>query len=201
MVQDTELTAALLRQHMEDNAMDKDKIRKGVRLILEGVGEDITREGLVETPNRIASMYEELAAGYTDDAAKHLQTKFHVEDNDMVMEKDIHFYSFCEHHMLPFYGTAAVAYIPDGEIVGLSKIARIADMAAKRLQLQERIGSDIAEIMAEVTGSDSIAVKIEGCHSCMTARGIKKTAAKTLTTTFTGRFKTDASRQMRVMMQ
>ena len=100
--------------------MDKAKIQEGVKLILEGIGEDIHREGLLETPDRIARMYEELAAGYTDDAAVHLKKRFHVDNNDMVMEKDIHFYSFCEHHMLPFYGTAAVAYIPDGEVVGLS---------------------------------------------------------------------------------
>lgn len=103
--------------------MDKEKIMEGVRLILDGIGEDINREGLLETPDRIARMYEELAAGYTDDAAKHLAKRFHVDNNDMVVEKDIHFYSFCEHHMLPFYGTAAIAYIPDGEVVGLSKMA------------------------------------------------------------------------------
>ena len=92
--------------------MDKEKIKEGVRLILEGIGEDIHREGLLETPERIARMYEELAAGYTDSAAEHLAKRFHVDDNDMVLEKDIQFYSFCEHHMLPFYGNAVVAYIP-----------------------------------------------------------------------------------------
>ena len=109
---------------MTKNKMDKEKIEEGVRLILEGIGEDINREGLLETPDRIARMYKELAAGYTDDAAKHLKKRFHVDNNDMVLEKDIPFYSFCEHHMLPFYGTAAIAYIPNGEVVGLSKMAR-----------------------------------------------------------------------------
>ena len=113
--------------------MDKAKIQEGVKLILEGIGEDIHREGLVETPDRIARMYEELAAGYTDDAAVHLKKRFHVDNNDMVMEKDIPFYSFCEHHMLPFYGTAAVAYIPDGEVVGLSKIARTLEVSLDEL--------------------------------------------------------------------
>ena len=188
MVQDTELTAALLRQHMEDNAMDKEKIRKGVRLILEGVGEDITREGLVETPNRIASMYEELAAGYTDDSAKHLQTKFHVEDNDMVMEKDIHFYSFCEHHMLPFYGTAAVAYIPDGEIVGLSKIARTIEVFAKRFQLQERLTAQVADTFMEELAPQGVMVLVEAEHMCMTMRGIKKPGTKTVTVVTRGVF-------------
>ena len=125
--------------------MDKEKIKAGVRLILDGIGEDIGREGLLETPDRIAKMYEELAAGYTDDAAVHLQKRFHVDNNDMVLEKDIPFYSFCEHHMLPFYGTAAVAYIPDGEVVGLSKIARTLEVYAKRFQLQERLTAQVAD--------------------------------------------------------
>ena len=110
--------------------MDKEKIMEGVKLILEGIGENPTREGLLETPDRIARMYEELAGGYTDNAAEHLRKRFHVDNNDMVIEKDIHFYSFCEHHMLPFYGTAAIAYIPNGEVVGLSKIARTVEAPA-----------------------------------------------------------------------
>ena len=116
--------------------MDKEKIKEGVRLILDGIGEDIEREGLLETPDRIARMYEELAAGYTDSAAKHLQKRFHVDNNDMVLEKDIHFYSFCEHHMLPFYGNAAIAYIPNGEVVGLSKIARTVEVFAKHFSFR-----------------------------------------------------------------
>ena len=115
--------------------MDEEKIKQGVRLILEGVGEDISREGLLETPDRIARMYRDLAGGYTEDAAQHLAKRFHADSNDMVLEKDIHFYSFCEHHMLPFYGTAAIAYIPDGEVVGLSKIARTVEVYARRFQL------------------------------------------------------------------
>ena len=174
MVQDGEIIAAGLRQHMEDNAMDKDKIREGVKLILEGIGEDINREGLIETPNRIATMYEELAAGYNEDASKHLQTKFHVDDNDMVMEKDIHFYSFCEHHMLPFYGTAAVAYIPDGEIVGLSKIARTIEVFAKRFQLKERLTAQVADAFMEELSPQGVMVLVEAEHMFMTMRGIKK---------------------------
>ena len=129
--------------------MDKEKIMEGVKLILEGIGEDPTREGLLETPDRIARMYEELAGGYTDSAADHLRKRFHVDNNDMVIEKDIHFYSFCEHHMLPFYGTAAIAYIPNGEVVGLSKIARTVEVFAKRLQLQERLTAQIADVYME----------------------------------------------------
>ena len=191
MVQDGEIIAAGLRQHMEDNAMDKDKIREGVKLILEGIGEDINREGLIETPNRIAAMYEELAAGYNEDASNHLQTKFHVDDNDMVMEKDIHFYSFCEHHMLPFYGTAAIAYIPNGEVVGLSKMARTVEVFAKRFQLQERLTAQIADAFMDELKPKGVMVLVQAEHMCMTMRGIKKQGAKTVTVVTRGVFDDD----------
>ena len=168
--------------------MDKEKIKEGVRLILEGIGEDIYREGLVETPDRIARMYEELAGGYTDYAAKHLQKRFHVDNTDMVMEKDIHFYSFCEHHMLPFYGTAAIAYIPNGEVVGLSKIARTLEVYAKRFQLQERLTAQIADVFMKELAPHGVMVLIEAEHMCMTMRGIKKPGAKTVTVVTRGVF-------------
>ena len=168
--------------------MDKEKIQEGVRLILEGIGEDIHREGLVETPDRIARMYEELAAGYTDDAAVHLKKRFHVDNKYMVMEKDIHFYSFCEHHMLPFYGTAAVAYIPDGEVVGLSKIARTLEVFAKRFQLQERLTAQIADVFMEELKPQGVMVLIEAEHMCMTMRGVKKPGTKTVTVVTRGVF-------------
>ena len=171
--------------------MDKEKIQEGVRLILEGIGEDIHREGLVETPDRIARMYEELAAGYTDDATVHLKKRFHVDNNDMVMEKDIHFYSFCEHHMLPFYGTAAVAYIPDGEVVGLSKIARTLEVFAKRFQLQERLTAQIADVFMKELKPQGVMVLIEAEHMCMTMRGIKKPGTKTVTVVTRGVFNED----------
>ena len=171
--------------------MDKEKIQEGVRLILEGIGEDIHREGLVETPDRIARMYEELAAGYTDDAAVHLKKRFHVDNNDMVMEKDIHFYFFCEHHMLPFYGTAAVAYIPDGEVVGLSKIARTLEVFAKRFQLQERLTAQIADVFMKELKPQGVMVLIEAEHMCMTMRGIKKPGTKTVTVVTRGVFNED----------
>ena len=185
-------------------AIDTEAIKKHIRGILVALGDDPDREGLKDTPDRVAKMYEEVFEGmnYTNHEIAQMFDKTFEQDLDMVYVKDIEIFSYCEHHMALMYDMkVSVAYIPNGKVIGLSKIARIADMAAKRLQLQERIGSDIAEIMEEVTGSDSIAVKIEGCHSCMTARGIKKTTATTITTTFTGRFKTDASLQMRVMMQ
>ena len=177
--------------------MDKEKIMEGVRLILDGIGEDITREGLLETPDRIARMYEELAGGYTDDAAKHLQKRFHVDNNDMVIEKDIHFYSFCEHHMLPFYGTAAIAYIPNGEVVGLSKIARTLEVYAKRFQLQERLTAQIADVFMQELNPQGVMVLIEAEHMCMTMRGIKKPGTQTVTTAMLGCFESDAALQNR----
>ena len=168
--------------------MDKEKIMEGVRLILSGIGEDITREGLLETPDRIARMYEELAGGYTEDAAEHLQKRFHVDNNDMVIEKDIHFYSFCEHHMLPFYGTAAIAYIPNGEVVGLSKIARTLEVYAKRFQLQERMTAQIADVFMQELNPQGVMVLIEAEHMCMTMRGIKKPGTKTVTVVTRGVF-------------
>lgn len=175
--------------------MDQDKIREGVRLILEGIGEDIHREGLLETPDRIARMYEELAGGYTDDAAVHLKKRFHVDNNDMVMEKDIPVYSFCEHHMLPFYGKVAVAYIPDGEVVGLSKIARTVEVFAKRFQLQERLTAQIADVFMEELKPQGVMVLIEAEHMCMTMRGIKKPGTKTVSIVTRGIFDNNESLQ------
>lgn len=168
--------------------MDKEKIKQGVKLILDGIGEDITREGLLETPDRIARMYEELAAGYGDCAAEHLKKRFHVDTNDMVMEKDIPFYSFCEHHMLPFYGTAAIAYIPNDEVVGLSKIARTLEVFAKRFQLQERLTAQVADAFMDELKPQGVMVMIEAEHMCMTMRGIKKPGSKTVTAITRGVF-------------
>ena len=175
--------------------MDKNKIQEGVKLILEGIGEDIHREGLLETPDRIARMYEELVAGYTDDASEHLKKRFHVDNNDMVIEKDIYFYSFCEHHMLPFYGTAAVAYIPDGEVVGLSKIAHTLEVYAKRFQLQERLTAQVADVFMEELKPQGVMVLIEAEHMCMTMRGIKKPGTKTVTVVTRGVFEENESLQ------
>ena len=175
--------------------MNQDKIKEGVRLILEGIGEDINREGLLETPDRIAHMYEELAAGYSDDAAAHLKKRFHVDNNDMVMEKDIHFYSFCEHHMLPFYGNAAIAYIPNGEVVGLSKIARTVEVFAKRFQLQERLTAQIADAFMEELKPKGVMVLIQAEHMCMTMRGIKKPGTRTVSVVTRGIFDNNESLQ------
>ena len=179
--------------------MNQDKIKEGVRLILEGIGEDINREGLLETPDRIARMYEELAAGYTDDAAVHLKKRFHVDNNDMVMEKDIHFYSFCEHHMLPFYGNAAIAYIPNGEVVGLSKIARTVEVFAKRFQLQERLTAQIADAFMEELKPKGVMVLVQAEHMCMTMRGIKKPGSRTMTYICRGAFENHPALQQTVV--
>ena len=164
---------------------------EGVKLILEGIGEDVEREGLLETPERVAKMYEELAGGYTDSASIHLAKRFDVENNDIVLEKDIEFYSLCEHHMLPFYGRVAIAYIPDGEVIGLSKMARTVEVFAKRLQLQERMTSQIADAFMEELNPKGVMVMIEAEHMCMTMRGIKKPGTKTVTVMARGSFEND----------
>lgn len=171
--------------------MDREKIMEGVKLILEGIGEDVEREGLLETPERVAKMYEELAGGYTDLASKHLEKRFDVENNDIVLEKDIEFYSLCEHHMLPFYGRVAIAYIPDGEVIGLSKMARTVEVFAKRLQLQERMTAQIADAFMEELNPKGVMVLIEAEHMCMTMRGIKKPGTKTVTVMARGSFEND----------
>jgi len=188
---------------MEDlyMAINKKAIEEHIRGILTALGDDPDREGLKETPARVARMYEEVFEGmnYTNTEIAEMFNKTFTEDldtethfQDMVFVKDIEVFSYCEHHMALMYNMkVSVAYLPNGKVIGLSKIARIADMAAKRLQLQERIGSDIAEILSIVTGSKDIAVFIEASHSCMTARGIKNTSAHTYTTTLRGRFESD----------
>ena len=186
--------------------IDKKAIEEHIRGILVALGDDPNREGLIDTPKRAAQMYEEVFEGmnYTNEEIAHMFDKTFSEDyrsssSDVVLVKDINVFSYCEHHMALMYDMkVSVAYIPKGKVIGLSKIARIADMAAKRLQLQERLGNDIAEIMAIVTGSEDVAVMIEGCHSCMTARGIKNISSKTYTTTLRGKFETDTALQMRI---
>jgi GTP cyclohydrolase I len=189
--------------------IDTEAIKVHIRGILEALGDDPQREGLKDTPERVAKMYKEVFAGmeYTNAEIADMFNKTFEEDvesqsRDMVVVKDIDVFSYCEHHMALMYDMkVAVAYVPNGKVIGLSKIARVADMAARRLQLQERIGNDIAEIIAMITQSDAVAVRIEGCHSCMSARGIKKSNAKTVTTTLRGRFKEDRDLQMQLWMQ
>ena len=161
--------------------IDHEKVKEGVRLLLEGIGEDVTREGLVETPDRIARMYEEIYGGMEEDASEHLKKRFHVDNDAMVLEKDITFYSTCEHHLLPFYGKAHIAYIPNGEVVGLSKIARTVEVFARRLQLQEQLTGQIADALEKELNPKGVMVMIEAEHMCMTMRGIKKPGSQTVT--------------------
>ena len=161
--------------------MDKQKIMEGIRLILEGVGEDLNREGLQDTPERIARMYEEIFGGMNEDAGEHLQKSFSVDSNGMVLEKDIVFYSTCEHHMMPFYGKAHIAYIPNGKVVGLSKLARTVEVFAKRLQIQEQMTGQIADAIMEYLAPQGVMVVAEAEHMCMTMRGVKKPGSKTMT--------------------
>ena len=193
--------------------IDTKAIEYHIAGILKALGDNPEREGLIDTPKRVAKMYEEVFEGmnYTNEeiadmfnktfALDRLEEEFeNVEcksqngNSDMVVVKDIDIFSYCEHHLALMYDMkVTVAYIPKGRVIGLSKIARIADMVSKRLQLQERIGSDIADIMQMVTGAEDIAVLIEECHSCMTARGIKKANTKTYTQTLRGRFNNESN--------
>lgn len=161
--------------------IDQEKIKQAVRLLLEGIGEDPSREGLVETPERIARMYEEIYGGLTEDAGVHLAKTFTVEHSEMVLEKDITFYSTCEHHLLPFYGKAHIAYIPDGRVVGLSKLARTVEVYARRPQIQEQLTGQIADALEKYLEPKGVMVMIEAEHMCMTMRGIKKPGSKTVT--------------------
>ena len=188
--------------------IDTVAIEEHIRGILVALGDNPEREGLKDTPTRVAKMYEEVFEGmlYTNEQIAEMFGVTFDEDlnngqsaGDMVVVRDIEVFSYCEHHLALMYDMKiTVAYIPNGKVIGLSKIARIAEMVAKRLQLQERIGKDIADIMQMVTGSEDVAVLIDAKHSCMTARGIKNTVASTYTTTLRGRFKTNQILWMRL---
>lgn len=171
--------------------IDQDKVKEAVRLLLEGIGEDTEREGLKETPDRIARMYEEIYGGMEEDVSKHLSKTFHVKNNEMVIEKEITFYSTCEHHLLPFYGKAHIAYVPDGKVVGLSKLARTVEVYAKRLQLQEQLTVQIADALMKHLAPKGVMVMIEAEHMCMTMRGIKKPGSQTITLVKRGIFEED----------
>lgn len=176
--------------------IDAAKVEQAVKLLIEAVGDDINREGLKETPKRVAKMYQEVFEGmcYTNDEIADMFNKCFedVETGDLVTVSDIPIFSYCEHHLALMYNMKVhVGYIPNGKVIGLSKIARIADMVSKRLQLQERIGTDIAEILQKVLETDDVIVVIEGEHSCMTARGIKKPGCRTRTSAIRGAFSDD----------
>lgn len=175
--------------------VDKVKIEQAVRLLLEGIGEDITREGLIDTPDRIARMCEEIYGGLGHEADQHLLKQFPVENNEIVLEKDITFYSMCEHHLMPFYGKAHLAYIPNGKVTGLSKLARTVEVYSRRSQIQERLTVQIADALERTLDPKGIMVMLEAEHTCMTMRGIKKPGSKTITTVTRGAFTEDKELQ------
>jgi GTP cyclohydrolase I len=172
--------------------MDCEKIEQGVRLILEGVGEDPTREGLLDTPRRVARMYEEVFSGIGQSPNELFEKSFGENHTEMVLVKDIPFYSICEHHLVPFFGTAHVAYIPgkEGRICGLSKLARLVDLFARRPQVQERLTSQVADTLVEQLDPQGVIVVMEAEHLCMSMRGVRKPGSKTTTSAVRGAFKT-----------
>ena len=173
--------------------MDLGKIEDGVRLILEGIGEDVSREGLQKTPARVAKMYEEICGGMTQDPSEFFETTFDEHHQEMVLVRDIPFYSICEHHLAPFFGKAHVAYIPskEGRICGLSKLARLVDCYAKRPQVQERLTSQVADTLMEQLKPDGVIVVLEAEHLCMSMRGVKKPGSRTTTSAVRGSFQHD----------
>ncbi|MBU0716610.1 MAG: GTP cyclohydrolase I FolE [Planctomycetes bacterium] len=179
--------------------MDVERIENAVREILIAVGEDPDREGLRETPKRVARMYEELFSGLRKDPANHLNAAFSERYDEMVVLRDIPFNSMCEHHLMPFEGHAHVAYIPDGQVVGISKLARVVDDFAHRPQVQERLTSQIADLLMDALHAKGVAVVIRAAHTCMTCRGIKKAGSVMITSAIRGRCRSDARTRAEVM--
>lgn len=180
--------------------MDKERIQNAVREILIAVGEDPDREGLLETPKRVANMYEEIFAGLTEDPKQQIKLFNEQSNDEMVIVKDIPFYSMCEHHLLPFFGKAHIGYIPsDNRIIGLSKLARIVDNFAKKPQVQERLTSDIADFLNDNLQPKGVAVIMEAEHMCMTMRGARAAGSKTQTSALRGIMRTDAKTRAEVL--
>lgn len=172
--------------------VDKERIRAAVQTIIEAIGEDPNREGLRETPRRVAEMYEEIFSGLYLDPARHLEVVFSEEHDELILVRDIPFYTMCEHHLLPFYGRAHVAYIPSGgRVTGLSKLARVVEEFARRPQMQERLTSQIADTLMERLKPEGAAVVVEAEHLCMSMRGINKPGSRTVTSAVRGCFRDD----------
>ncbi|OBZ10960.1 MULTISPECIES: GTP cyclohydrolase I FolE [Bacillales] len=172
---------------------NREQIEHHIREILKLVGENVEREGLLETPARVTRMYEEIFAGYEVDPREVLGVTFDEQHEELVIVKDIVYYSQCEHHMAPFFGKAHIGYIPSGKIAGLSKLARLVEAVTRRLQVQERITSQIADILAEELQPNGVMVVVEGEHLCMCARGVKKPGSKTVTSAVRGEFRSNAA--------
>ncbi|MHC4720779.1 MAG: GTP cyclohydrolase I FolE [Planctomycetota bacterium] len=179
--------------------IDSAKIEDAVRQILVAVGEDVGREGLRHTPKRVAKMYAELLAGMRQDPKEHLRSVFREEYNEVVLLRDISFSSVCEHHMMPFIGKCHVAYLPDGQVLGVSKLARVVDCFARRLQVQERLTVQIADFLMDNLKPKGVAVVVEASHSCMTIRGIKKPGSVMVTSALRGIFIRDSKSRNEVL--
>lgn len=179
--------------------IDIEKATNAMRMFLEAIGEDPDREGLKETPKRVAKMYSELTAGYDDSPSKHLTKVFSSENSELVVLKDIEFFSLCEHHLLPFFGKVHIAYIPNSKVVGLSKLARCVETYARRLQIQEKLTTQIADSIDTILSPLGLIVIIEAEHTCMSMRGIKKIGAKTLTLATRGKFVNDSNLKKEVL--
>lgn len=190
------------RREMSENdcsSVDTARIEKAVREILLAVGEDPGREGLRKTPGRVARMYAELLGGARQDPKRHIASVFHEDYDEIVLLRDISFYSVCEHHLMPFIGRAHVAYLPDGRVLGVSKLARIVDSFANRLQVQERLTNQVADFLLDNLKPKGVAVVLEATHSCMTIRGIKKPGAMMVTSALRGRFRSDPRSRAEVL--
>ncbi|MCR4874438.1 MAG: GTP cyclohydrolase I FolE [Clostridia bacterium] len=166
--------------------MDKKRIENAIKELLDAIGEDKNREGLQDTPARVARMYEEILSGYNDDVKNHLSKTFTVKTSDIVIEKNIQFSSMCEHHLMPFFGNIHIAYIPNGKVVGLSKLARCVETYARRLQLQEQLTNQICEAIYTNLNAKGVMVVCEAEHTCMTCRGVRKMGSKTVTYSILG---------------
>lgn len=177
--------------------VDESKIEKAIELLLEGMGEDVSREGLKDTPRRVARMYAETLSGMDEDAADHLCRTFTTDSPDIVLERDITFFSTCEHHLMPFFGKVHVAYIPNGKVAGLSKLARTVEVFARRLQMQERMTGQIADALMKELDCKGACVMVEAEHTCMTMRGVKKPGSSTATVALRGVFETDPALEAR----
>src|SRR5258707_10714290 len=180
-------------------SVDLPRIERAVREILAAVGEDPDREGLLETPARVARMYAEMFSGLAQDPRIHTQKFFSEQYDEVVLVRDISFCSMCEHHLLPFIGTTHVAYIPDGKVIGLSKIARVVEVISRRPQVQERMTEDIANLLVDELGAKGVAVVIEASHSCMTIRGVRKPGSSMVTSAMKGVFRSNLSSRAEVM--
>ena len=182
-----------------NNKVDCKRIEKAVKEILSAVGEDINREGVRQTPNRVAKMYAELLSGMREDPQRHLSSVFTEDYDEIVILRDIPFYSICEHHLMPFIGSAHVAYLPKGKVLGVSKLARIVDCFARRLQVQERLTGQIADFLMDNLQPMGVAVVMEASHSCMTIRGAQKPGSVMVTSAIRGVFRKDQKSRSEVM--